>query len=243
LSSTPKQTGAPLSRPAPPPSLNVSLEGELLSKGKEKRESKTKKKQGTISSNLISRGDDYPTHLPSPKMSRIFIDTSRSVPTPGSSKKRSSSQVTKGVSPLPARVGTSKKKRGLSVSFVDNDEENPSVLKRKKGNLRPESRHSKTKQDLGTSLVESLNSSRYGALDRSLSQTRKEGRFPRKYAGGDPRLGYDWIAGLLDTSQAYLSEKDDEYFAEMKEFRRVNHADCFRSKETMYVFVLYDRCA
>lgn len=213
----------------------MSLEGELLSKGKGKRESKTKKKQGTISSNLRSQGDGYPTQLPSPKMSRIIVDTSRSVPTPGSSKKRSSSGVMKGVSPSPTRVGTSKKKRGLSVSFVD-DEESPTVLKRKKGNLRPEShRHSRTKQDLGASLIESLNSSRYGALDRSLSQTRKEGRFPRKYAGGDPRLGYDWIAGLLDSSQAYLSEKDDEYFEDMKEFRRVNHADCFRPREAMYV--------
>ena len=236
LSSTPKQTGASLSRPAPP-ILNVSLEGELLSKGKGKRESKTKKKQGTIPSHLRSQGEDYPTQLPSPKMSRIIVDTSRSVPTPGSSKKRSSSGVMKGVSPSPAKVGKSKKKRGLSVSFVGDDEDSPSVLKRKKGNLRPESHNSRMKQDLGASLIESLNSSRYGALDRSLSQTRKEGRFPRKYAGGDPRLGYDWIAGLLDSSQAYLSEKDDEYFEDMKEFRRVNHADCFRPREAMYVHV------
>ena len=186
-----------------------------------------------ILSNLRSQGDDYPTHLPSPKMSRIVVDTSRTLPTSGSNKKRSSSGVMKGVSPSPARVGTSKKKRGLSVSFVDNDDESPSVLKRKKGNLRPQSHNSKAQQDLGTSLIESLNSSRYGALDRSLSQTRKQGRFPRKYAGGDPRLGYDWIAGLLDTSEAYLSEKDDEYFEDMKEFRRVNHADCFRPKEAL----------
>ena len=145
----------------------------------------------------------------------------------------------KGVSPSPARVGRSKKKRGLSVSFVGDDEESPSLLKRKKGNLRPESHNSRMKQDLGASLIESLNSSRYGALDRSLSQTRKEGRFPRKYAGGDPRLGYDWIAGLLDSSQAYLSEKDDEYFEDMKEFRRVNHADCFRPREAMYVCIKF----
>ena len=187
--------------------------------------------KGTLSKSR-SRSDDYPTHLPSPKMSRIVVDTSRSVPTPGSSKKRLSSNIMKGASSSPARAGKSKK-RGLSVSFVDNDEESPSVLKRKKGNLRPESHHSKTKPDLGASLIESLNSSRYGALDRSLSQTRKQGQFPRKYAGGDPRLGYDWIAGLLDASEAYLSEKDDEYFKDIKEFRRVNHADCFRPKEAM----------
>ena len=232
LSSTPKQIGAPSLRPAPP-NLDVSLEGELLSssKGKGNRESQKGKKHGT-SSKSRSKSDDYPAHLPSPKMSRIVVDTSRSLPTPGSSKKRSSSGVMKGTSPSPARASKSKK-RGLSVSFVDNDEESPSTLKQKKGNLRPESHHPKTKRDLGDSLIESLNSSRYGALDRSLSQTRKQGRFPRKYAGGDPRLGYDWIAGLLDASEAYLSEKDDEYFEDIKEFRRVNHGDCFRPKETM----------
>lgn len=231
LSSTPKQMGALSPRPAPP-SLDVSLEGEMLSKGKQKRESKVEKKQRMTSSSWkSSQGGEYPTHLPSPKMSRIVVDTSRTLPTPGSSKKRSSSGVVKGVSPSPAR--SNKKKRGLSVSFIDNDEESPSVLKRKKGNLRPESHHSRTKQDLGTSLIESLNSSRYGALDRSLSQTRKQGQFPRKYAGGDPRLGYDWIAGLLDSSEGYLSEKDNEYFEDIKEFRQVNHADCFRPKEAL----------
>ena len=87
--------------------------------------------------------------------------------------------------------------------------------------------------DMGTKLIESLNSSRFGALDRTLSQTRKQHHFPRKYAGDDPRLGYDWIAGLLDASEAYLSEKDDEYFDDVKEFRRVNHAECFRPEEAL----------
>ena len=206
-----------------PPSVDVSLEEELLSKGKGRRG----KKHGTTPNSRSQ--NDYPTHLPSPKMSRIVVDTSRSLTTPGSSKKRSSA-VMKGTSPSSAMAGKNKK-RGLSVSFID--EESPSVLKRKKGNLRPESHHSTTKQDLGTSLIESLNSSRFGALDRSLSQTRKQGRFPRKYAGGDPRLGYDWIAGLLDASEAYLSEKDNEYFEDIKEFRRVNYADCFRPKEAL----------
>lgn len=90
-----------------------------------------------------------------------------------------------------------------------------------------------TDKAIGAGLVESLNASRYGALDRSLSQTRKQHMFPRRYTGDDPRLGYDWIAGLLDASEAYLSEKDDEYFDDIKEFRQVNYSECFRPSEAL----------
>ena len=161
-------------------------------------------------------------------MSRIVVDTSRFLTTPGSSTKRPKA-VRKGITPSSARQS---KKRGLSVSFVQVDKESPSVLKKMEGNVRPGSLRSRTQEELGASVIESLNSSRFGALDRSLAQTRKQGQFPRKYAGSNPQLGYDWIAGLLDASEAYLSEKDDEYFNDIKEFRRVNHADCFRPKET-----------
>ena len=56
---------------------------------------------------------------------------------------------------------------------------------------------------------------------------KRRGRrgFPRHYKGDDPRLGYDWIAGMLDT-EASISEKDDKYFVELKEFRRVNRSEC-----------------
>ena len=87
-------------------------------------------------------------------------------------------------------------------------------------------------KDLGASLVESLNSSRFGALDRRLSEMRKTRKFPRKYAGDDPKLGYDWIAGLVEAGSC-LSERDDEYFEEMKEFRRVNHSECVQPREAM----------
>ncbi|KAM4646679.1 uncharacterized protein AAGF69_013005 isoform 2-T5 [Amazona ochrocephala] len=40
-----------------------------------------------------------------------------------------------------------------------------------------------------------------------------------------PFLGYDWIAGLLDTSPAG-AEKSDQYFAELREFRQVNREEC-----------------
>ena len=40
-------------------------------------------------------------------------------------------------------------------------------------------------------------------------------------------LGYDWIAGLVDAG-SQLEEKEDEYFVEMREFRKVNHSECSR---------------
>nr|XP_014344181.1 PREDICTED: migration and invasion-inhibitory protein isoform X2 [Latimeria chalumnae] len=40
-----------------------------------------------------------------------------------------------------------------------------------------------------------------------------------------PFLGYDWIAGLLDTD-ASVSEKSEVYFSELKEFRQVNKEEC-----------------
>ncbi|KAG8142193.1 hypothetical protein E2320_006147, partial [Naja naja] len=42
-----------------------------------------------------------------------------------------------------------------------------------------------------------------------------------------PFLGYDWIAGLLETDTS-LSEKPEEYFAELQNFRQVNKEACIR---------------
>ena len=39
-------------------------------------------------------------------------------------------------------------------------------------------------------------------------------------------LGYDWIAGILDNT-SYLAEKSDDFFDNLKEFRRVNKDDCY----------------
>ena len=39
-------------------------------------------------------------------------------------------------------------------------------------------------------------------------------------------LGYDWIAGILDNT-SYLTEKNDDFFEDLKEFRRVNKDDCY----------------
>lgn len=236
LSSTPKLPGTSLSR-QPPPSVDASLEEAILSKEGARRVSRRERK-GTPT---LTACNDYAVPLPSPKMSRIVVDTSREVATPGSTKKQRS--FAKRTPPSSLTKRGKGKKRGLSVSFVQVDDDNVGggggreerivSLKKRKADIRPTADHSVMRKDLGTSLIDSLNSSRYGALDRTLSQTRKQHRFPRKYAGDDPRLGYDWIAGLLDASGAYLSEKDDEYFNNIKEFRQVNYADCFRPREAL----------
>lgn len=164
--------------------------------------------------------------LPSPKVSRIVVDTSRSLcnsksPKPtASSLKKSGKEV--------------KCRRGLTVSFVQNEEDKNTRVSgspvRSGASKRQLTRHA-TQRDLGTSMINSLDSSKFGAMERRYAQTRKEGKFPRKFQGDDPRLGYDWIAGLLDASESYLSEKDDEYFEDVKEFRRVNFAECHKAKE------------
>ena len=72
-------------------------------------------------------------------------------------------------------------------------------------------------------------------MEQRYSQARREQvqRSPGGYPGADPRLGYDWIAGLLDASESYLSEKDDEYFRGIEEFRRVNYDECHRPNEVL----------
>ncbi|KAM9370158.1 migration and invasion-inhibitory protein [Phaethornis superciliosus] len=45
-----------------------------------------------------------------------------------------------------------------------------------------------------------------------------------------PFLGYDWIAGLLDTSSS-VAEKSDQYFAELHEFRKANTAACVHEQQ------------
>jgi len=41
-------------------------------------------------------------------------------------------------------------------------------------------------------------------------------------------MGYDWIAGLLDADSS-IGERSEEYFQELKEFRRVNREECCSS--------------
>ncbi|NXA40555.1 MIIP protein, partial [Eudromia elegans] len=55
-----------------------------------------------------------------------------------------------------------------------------------------------------------------------------------------PFLGYDWIAGLLDTNSS-VTERSDQYFAELKAFRQANREACvhehhLQPKALDYVF-------
>ncbi|XP_074874293.1 migration and invasion-inhibitory protein isoform X2 [Carettochelys insculpta] len=45
-----------------------------------------------------------------------------------------------------------------------------------------------------------------------------------------PFLGYDWIAGLLETDSS-LSEKSEQYFSELREFRQVNKEACVHEQD------------
>ena len=45
--------------------------------------------------------------------------------------------------------------------------------------------------------------------------------------GETRRLGYDWIAGLVEAGSG-LEEREEGFFDEMREFRKVNHSECSR---------------
>ncbi|NXT65567.1 MIIP protein, partial [Chaetops frenatus] len=44
-----------------------------------------------------------------------------------------------------------------------------------------------------------------------------------------PFLGYDWIAGLLDIKSS-VTEKSEQYFAELQEFRQANKETCIHQQ-------------
>ena len=181
-----------------------------------------------------------PSPLPSPKLSRILADKENMPKTTFSSPKMHM-DTSQRQSPRPMTSSLKRKcqnggsKRGLTVSFVQNETQDSTCESNRAGastNTKKFVRHA-TQRNLDTSLIDSLNSSRYGAMERHYSQTRKEGKLPRRTAGNDVQLGYDWIASLLDSSESYLSERDDEYFKDLREFRRVNYNECHRPKEVL----------
>ncbi|NXY24452.1 MIIP protein, partial [Atrichornis clamosus] len=53
----------------------------------------------------------------------------------------------------------------------------------------------------------------------------EEGAIPVSSWSAHPFLGYDWIAGLLDTKSP-VTEKSEQYFAELQEFRQANREAC-----------------
>ncbi|XP_019367258.1 PREDICTED: migration and invasion-inhibitory protein [Gavialis gangeticus] len=59
----------------------------------------------------------------------------------------------------------------------------------------------------------------------TFQDTLEEYTIPAESWSVRPLLGYDWIAGLLETDSS-VSEKSEQYFAELKEFRLVNKEAC-----------------
>ena len=52
-------------------------------------------------------------------------------------------------------------------------------------------------------------------------------------SSGDARVvpGYDWVAGLMDTTGPSVSQYSTTWLQEMKEFRQVNHSECYMPRD------------
>ncbi|KAL9825298.1 uncharacterized protein GJ701_014254 isoform 2-T2 [Geothlypis trichas] len=57
----------------------------------------------------------------------------------------------------------------------------------------------------------------------------EEDAMPVSSWSAHPFLGYDWIAGLLDTKSP-VTEKSEQYFAELQEFRQSNRETCIHQQ-------------
>ncbi|XP_062363497.1 migration and invasion-inhibitory protein isoform X2 [Cinclus cinclus] len=57
----------------------------------------------------------------------------------------------------------------------------------------------------------------------------EEDGIPASSWSAHPFLGYDWIAGLLDT-ECSVTEKPEQYFAELQEFRQSNRESCIHQQ-------------
>ncbi|NXY05006.1 MIIP protein, partial [Pteruthius melanotis] len=57
----------------------------------------------------------------------------------------------------------------------------------------------------------------------------EEGAIPVSSWSARPFLGYDWIAGLLDTKSS-VTEKSEQYFAELQDFRQANRETCIHQQ-------------
>ncbi|NXB73782.1 MIIP protein, partial [Donacobius atricapilla] len=57
----------------------------------------------------------------------------------------------------------------------------------------------------------------------------EEDAIPASSWSAHPFLGYDWIAGLLDTKSP-VTEKSEQYFAELQEFRESNREICIHQQ-------------
>ncbi|NXW68537.1 MIIP protein, partial [Hirundo rustica] len=57
----------------------------------------------------------------------------------------------------------------------------------------------------------------------------EEDAIPVSSWSAHPFLGYDWIAGLLDTKSP-VTEKSEQYFSELQEFRQSNRETCIHQQ-------------
>ncbi|NWT09720.1 MIIP protein, partial [Vireo altiloquus] len=57
----------------------------------------------------------------------------------------------------------------------------------------------------------------------------EEGAIPVSSWSARPFLGYDWVAGLLDTKSSVI-EKPEQYFAELQKFRQANRETCIHQQ-------------
>ncbi|NXO40516.1 MIIP protein, partial [Locustella ochotensis] len=82
------------------------------------------------------------------------------------------------------------------------------------------------KSDLLTSCSKE---SKKEACHMTVQPDSEEDAIPVSSWSAHPFLGYDWIAGLLDTKSP-VTEKSEEYFAELQEFRQSNRESCIHQQ-------------
>ncbi|XP_072174902.1 uncharacterized protein [Diadema setosum] len=107
--------------------------------------------------------------------------------------------------------------------------------------LTPGGRAKKT--PMRVSFLERLNQGHHHSPIQQLPRSHLDGQMkPTSYLQGDlhersygnetqPLLGYDWIAGLLDTNPS-VGEQSDVYLEEIKQFRRLNREECVHTAAT-----------
>ncbi|XP_068027496.1 migration and invasion-inhibitory protein isoform X3 [Anomalospiza imberbis] len=94
-----------------------------------------------------------------------------------------------------------------------------------------------SKQLLPASLHGSTAAERWIPLPRRVKEARhvtfqldpEEDAIPVSSWSACPLLGYDWIAGLLDTKSS-VTEKSEQYFTELHEFRQSNRETCIHQQ-------------
>ena len=214
---------------------DISLEEALLEEGDNRA---TKEEEEEEERETGSRGQKIKKEKTKKGRTKVGAERDRKFPQQAHS---SLSKVANSSASIMSRdeSGRKRKSRGLTVSFIPS--QSPSLSSEETSRATGDHLHSEAnaysfreERERGKNLISSLNSSRYGALKKGLSKREPTTGVSRvhRWAGDDPKLGYDWIASMVDSNSRVL-EKDDDYFNEMNEFRRVNHAECCQPPEAL----------